>query len=75
MSELCTAAGVSHRRLGAAFNEVFDCSPTVYFRTWALDRAHRRLREADPREQTVTEVAAALGFHHLGRFASHYRSV
>jgi AraC family ethanolamine operon transcriptional activator len=75
VSELCTAAHVSHRPLGVAFSEEFESSPSVYFRTWALERAHRRLRDAVPGEHSVTDVASSHGFDHLGRFAGYYRRV
>ena len=75
ISELCAAAHVSERRLRSAFCGEFDRSPTRYFRTWALDRAHRWLRDTAPDECTVTQVACDLGFGHLGRFAGWYRAV
>lgn len=74
-SELCAAAHVSERRLRSAFTEEFDLPPTVFFRTWALDRANRQLRDAGPRERSVTVVATDLGFDHFGRFAGYYRDV
>jgi AraC-like DNA-binding protein len=75
LEELCRASSVSERRLRSAFTEEFDCPPTAFMRAWALDTANRRLREADPYGVSVTEVAADLGFNHLGRFAGQYRSV
>lgn len=75
LGELCTAAHVSQRRLRKAFNDEFDCSPSNYFRTWALQQAHRRLRDGDPAVCNVTVVATKLGFDHLGRFASYYNDV
>ncbi|MGI9613547.1 MAG: helix-turn-helix transcriptional regulator [Acidimicrobiales bacterium] len=75
IGELCLAAHVSERRLREAFSTEFDTPPTQFFRTWALDRAHRRLREIEAGDLTVTEVATRLGFDHLGRFAGRYRSI
>ena len=75
IAELCLAAHVSERRVRSAFAEEFDCSPTRYFRTWALDQVHRRLRDAAPDECTVTQAACDLGFDHLGRFSGWYREV
>lgn len=75
LEELCRASNVSERRLRSAFSEEFDCPPSAYMRAWALDRANRRLREADADSASVTAVAADLGFNHLGRFAGHYRSM
>lgn len=73
IGELCLAAHVSERRLRDAFTEEFDQPPSRYFRAWALDEAHRRLRRTTSERHTVAEVAADLGFDHLGRFAGHYR--
>jgi AraC-like DNA-binding protein len=75
IAELCAASNVSERRLRLAFNCEFDQSPTQYFRAWALDRAHRRLRDAAPDRRTVSGVACDLGFDHLGRFAGWYKNV
>lgn len=75
LSELCLAAHVSERRLRSAFTQEFDCAPTPYFRNWALDRVHRRLRDSGSVDRTVTEVASDVGFGHLGRFAGWYRRV
>ena len=75
VAELCTAAHVSQRRLRTAFNDEFDRSPSNYFRTWALERAHRRLRDGNPEVCNVTAVATELGFDHLGRFASYYSGI
>lgn len=75
IEELCRVAHVSERRLRTAFTEEFDKPPSEFMRTWALDRARRRLRDAPPGEQTVTSVAVGLGFNHLGRFASNYRRI
>lgn len=75
IGELCLAAHVSERRLREAFAEEFDQPPSRYFRAWALDKAHRRLRAALPGGSTVTTIAAGLGFDHLGRFAGHYKQI
>ena len=75
ISELCLAAHVSERKLREAFVCEFDLPPSQYFRNWALEAAHRRLRRADSSERSVTEIATDVGFHHLGRFASHYRAL
>jgi transcriptional regulator GlxA family with amidase domain len=73
--ELCTASNVSERRLRSAFNQEFDRSPIRYFRTWALDRAHSRLRDSAPDVDKVSDIACDLGFEHLGRFAGSYKSL
>lgn len=73
IAELCLVAHVSERKLREAFVREFDLPPSRFFRNWALELAHRRLRETVSEEQSVTEIAADIGFAHLGRFAGHYR--
>lgn len=74
ISELCLAAGVSERRLRKAFVSTFDTPPWLFFRHWALSKAHRRLTTGDSPAPSVTDVATELGFSHLGRFAEYYRA-
>jgi AraC-like DNA-binding protein len=75
IAELCAAAHLSERRLREAFTEEYGMPPTRFFRAWALGEAHRRLAHCDPGTDTVTQVAADLGFDHLGRFSGHYREI
>jgi AraC-like DNA-binding protein len=71
---LARAAGVSVRTLQEGFRQRFGRSPSVYLRDLRLQRAHDILRKSDSAgEQTVTSVALACGFGHLGRFAVSYR--
>lgn len=72
---LCLVAHVSERRLRQAFNDKFGVPPTRYFRLWALKEANHRLRRAVSLDETVTNVAARLGFFHLSRFSGHYKRV
>ncbi len=75
LGELCIAAHVSERRLRKAFVDEYEIPPARFFRTWALAEARRRLLDTDPTHRSVADVAAGLGFFHLGRFASYYRKV
>jgi AraC-like DNA-binding protein len=75
ISELCLVAHVSERRLREAFVQEFDLPPSRFFRTWALDEAHRRLSHTATTDQTVTDIAVNLGFDHLGRFSRHYKEI
>jgi len=75
ISELCKVAHVSERRPREAFVDEYAMPPTLYFRDWAFDEAHPRLRAAQPDTATVTDVAADMGFAHLGRFSGHYRKL
>ena len=75
ISELCLAGQVGESRLRQAFRDVYEISPTRFFRDWALTQAHHRLRLAEPGERSVTDVATALGLNHLGRFSVQYREL
>jgi AraC-like DNA-binding protein len=75
VGELTLVAHVSERRLREAFSDVYDMPPTRFFRAWALQEAHRRLRRDEAQNHTVSYVAATLGFGHLGRFAAHYKQI
>lgn len=75
LGELCIAAHVSERRLRKAFVDEYDIPPARFFRTWALAEARRRLLDKEPTHHSVADVAAGLGFFHLGRFACYYRKI
>lgn len=74
MAELASAIGLSDRWIRAAFHQVYGIAPSAFFRARAMNGAHRQLRSAPPESATVTEVAMAWGFWHLGRFSAAYRS-
>jgi AraC-like DNA-binding protein len=74
IAKLADIVHVSERSLQAGFRRYVGMSPTSYLRQVRLDRAHEELRQADPRQTTVTDVAHRWGFGHLGRFAGAYRA-
>ena len=73
-TELAAALDVSDRWIRSAFTRVYGVSVTEFFRARALHRARRLLTEADPTSTSVTDVALACGFWHLGRFAGYYHA-
>lgn len=70
--DLAREARVSMRALQTGFQEAFGMSPTAYLRALRLDRARQDLL-ARPDGVSISEIAHRWGFHHLGRFADHYR--
>lgn len=74
IAKLADITGVSERALQAGFQRYVGISPTTYLRQVRLDRAHEELRQADPDQTTVADVAHRWGFTHLGRFAGSYRA-
>ncbi|ODU05687.1 MAG: AraC family transcriptional regulator [Pseudonocardia sp. SCN 72-86] len=70
--DLARAASVSMRALQVGFRDELGVSPAAYIRNVRLDRARQDLlarRAGVP----ISEIAHRWGFHHLGRFAEHYR--
>jgi AraC family ethanolamine operon transcriptional activator len=70
--ELCTHAGASLRTLQRCFSAHFQVSPTHYIKARRLNAVRRILAESLRQEQTVTNIAMASGFYHLGRFSADY---
>ena len=71
VTDLCTELGCSRRSLQYAFESIYDLSPVAYLRTLRLAAARRQLTSGR-RGTTVQDVAAAVGFNHLPRFAQEY---
>jgi AraC-like DNA-binding protein len=67
-------AGLSLRALQEGFRRDIGLSPRAYLKRARLQRTRAALLGADPSgETTVTDLALAHGFTHLGRFAVEYR--
>lgn len=72
LEQIASAAGTTPRSLQSAFRQFRGTTPLSFWRDRRLDRAHRDLMSARP-GTTVTDVATAWGFTHLGRFSQIYR--
>lgn len=72
VSDIATAVGVSLRALQSAFQAHRGTTPTAYLRAIRLKQARECLMHAAAGD-TVTDVALAHGFFHLGRFALLYK--
>jgi AraC-like DNA-binding protein len=70
--DLAQAVHVSVRALQMGFQEELGMSPTTYIRRVRLERAHEDLL-ARAEGTPISEIANRWGFHHLGRFAEHYK--
>ena len=73
LEDLCTVTGVGVRTLQRCFREYFALTITDYVKTVRLEAAHRQLAAADPAHDSVTRIALAHGFTHLGRFSTAFR--
>ncbi|UTW14184.1 AraC family transcriptional regulator [Marinobacterium rhizophilum] len=69
---LAELAGVSLRTLYAGFREFRNLSPMEYLRQVRLQNVRQDLLH-DCQSKTVTELAMAWGFTHMGRFSKDYR--
>ena len=72
LTEVSAEVGVSVRTLQYAFQSYFGISPAKYHTVRRLTGAREDLREADPSEASVTDIAFRWGFFHLGRFSLAY---
>lgn len=70
MDQVAEAAGISPRTLREGFQRFRGKTPTDFLQEQRLARARRALLERDG--GSVTEIALASGFAHLGRFAQLY---
>lgn len=73
--KICAACQVPRRTLNRAFQEAVGMGPVTYLRRVRLNRARRALLSERERPITVTDVALAQGFWHLGRFAEQYNKM
>lgn len=72
MADLVAATGVSARALFAGFRQHRKSSPMSFLRARRFELARHALL-ASP-GKSVTEVALACGFEHLGRFSAGYKA-
>lgn len=75
LSDLCQAAQVSERTLQYAFLERFGVGPKAYMQALRLNRVRRVLRNADPDNTTISDVANRWDFWHMGQFAKDYQKL
>ncbi|SLN73155.1 HTH-type transcriptional activator RhaS [Roseovarius albus] len=74
MTQVCQEAGVSLRCLQRGFKERFGVGPKTYHKNLRLMRVRSELLEANP-SSTVSDIANAYGFWHMGQFAKDYRKL
>ncbi|GGP55413.1 helix-turn-helix domain-containing protein [Saccharothrix coeruleofusca] len=74
VAAIAAAANVGIRAVQLAFRRHLGTTPTAYLRRVRLDLAHRELLSTDPRDGTVSAIAARWGFASHSRFTAHYRA-
>lgn len=72
LQDLEARSGYSQRSLRNAFHERFGCGPVHWIRSQRLEAARLRLAEPQPGD-TVSQVAAACGYHHLSQFSRDFQ--
>lgn len=73
VSDLCSASGVSERKLQYLFKRELGLTPRAYLMGQRLYRAHQALWKAEPGTNSVSGIAGESGFFHFGQFAAAYR--
>lgn len=73
--DLVEVTGASIRSLSRAFEKKYGLGPMAFVRQRRLDACFRVLYGSDRDATTVTNVAMAHGFDHLGKFAVAYKKV
>ncbi|GLP94935.1 helix-turn-helix domain-containing protein [Paraferrimonas sedimenticola] len=73
VSDLAERIGVTERTIYSAFKASFGVGPRQIIEILRLHEFRKRLLEADPNRQTVTEIAFDLGFFEIGRIAQKYK--
>jgi AraC-like DNA-binding protein len=73
LTDLVAASGVPGRTLFKHFRDSKGVSPMRYLRNARFEKVRRALARAEPGD-SVTAIAMAWGFSHMGRFAVEYRA-
>lgn len=74
LEDLEAAAGVSRFKLFDAFRKYFALSPMAYLKKHRLSAVRQAILEQGT-TRTISEIALAWGFTHLGRFSAQYRQL
>ena len=74
LDSLADDLGITRHHLNRCFREHYAVSVHAFVHLWRLHLARGRLLE-DGSTTSVTEVAYACGFHHLGRFSAEYKQL
>jgi len=73
VDDLAKASGIARRTLQKQFRRYLGCTPVEHLRAVRLQRAREEILRSST-ATSVTQIAAACGFAHQGRFATWYRA-
>ncbi|VCU67942.1 XylDLEGF operon transcriptional activator 1 [Pseudomonas synxantha] len=71
LEDLARAAGISSRSLHTYCKKAFGVGPMTWLRDIRLDEARRKIQARS--QYSITDIALAVGFGHLGRFSAYYK--
>ncbi|HEY9753065.1 MAG TPA: helix-turn-helix domain-containing protein [Coleofasciculaceae cyanobacterium] len=75
LKELCQSLHVSARPLFYGFQEVFCVSPMEYLKIQRLRNVRQQLKLANPKTDSVMEIAQKYGFWSAGHFSRDYKTM
>ena len=75
ITEICKNVGVSKKVLQTYFQEIMGTSASHYLKAIRLNRVRRDLKQADPRTESVQDIACKWGFWHASNFTANYKTM
>ncbi len=73
LAQLADVAGISASTLNRGFRKRHGMAPKAFVKSRRLARTREALQDADPRTDTITDIAARYGFFHMSQFAADYK--
>lgn len=75
LQQICDRLETSSSALSYGFKEIFGMSPMAYLKIQRLNGVRRALKNADPDQKTVMQLAYEWGFGSLGHFSRDYQKM
>lgn len=75
LSDLCRAAECCERTLRQAFRECYGMGPMSFLKKLRLQGLRSDLRDANPLDTTILELALRWGFWHMGHLGRDYKNL
>src|SRR5437868_3763158 len=72
LSDLSRHCGVAERTLEYGFKQVYETTPLAFIKSQRLTRSRMALLDA-PERTSISQIARACGFTHMGQYSSDYR--
>ncbi len=75
LAQICQAVCISQRSLQYGFQDMLGMGPMAFVKVQRLHGIRRALLYADPKPETVAQIAHQWGFFSLGHFARDYKTM